>query len=263
MGKVYKAGELAELPRMSTLDLEALGIAILTSAAATAGFPASAARSRDRLEAVVQALSNAIAELVAPKAAVVGPLPHLADRRLDRVLSLIRQWDEAHLYLDEPENGGQVHAQAIHDVFFADGLGYINLPYKRQWAAVKARLAVAEKSGLEAHFAALHGAFFLAALRRLHGVYGDALGITNPMQATDVEAKLAPFAAEVRAELKRYVEKIVASVEPDEPQTIEVMNTLLLPLTSHDSTATSAGPTPLPPTEAEAEPDTAEAPVPA
>lgn len=258
MGKMYKAGDLAELPRASALDLEAIGVAILTSAKATAGFPGLAAKSLARLDAAVQALSAMIAELVTPKKATLGPVPHLADRRLDRVLSLMRQWTEAHLLLDEPENPGQAHAQAIHDVFFADGLGYVNLPYKRQWSSVKARLTVADQQGLSAHFDALHGGFFLDSLRRLHAVYGDALGITDAMVATDVEARLAPLAAEVRTELKRYVEKVVASVEPDEPETVEVMNTLLLPLTTHNPTGTSPAPA-----DAEPESTPAEAPAPA
>ncbi|GMV41594.1 MAG: hypothetical protein AMXMBFR64_33100 [Myxococcales bacterium] len=254
MGKVYKAGELAELPRASALDLEAIGVATLTSAKATAGFPASAAKSLARLEAALSALSAMIAELVTPKKGTLGPVPHLADRRLDRVLSLMRQWTEAHLFLDEPENPGQAHAQAIHDVFFADGLSYVNLPYKRQWSSVKARMTVADQQGLAAHFEALHGGFFLDSLRRLHAVYGDALGITDAMVATDVEARLAPLAAEVRTELKRYVEKVVASVEPDEPETIEVMNTLLLPLTTHNpaGAAAPADAAPEPPAEAPA-----------
>ncbi|OIP44926.1 MAG: hypothetical protein AUK47_00160 [Deltaproteobacteria bacterium CG2_30_63_29] len=46
----------------------------------------------------------------------------------------------------------------------------------RQGSAVRARLAVADELGLDAVFAELNGAFFIASIRRLHKLYGDALG---------------------------------------------------------------------------------------
>lgn len=253
MGKTYVPGQLVELPRTSALDLEALSTAILTEAAAQAAFPPGATRSRDRLEGAVSALSAGIAGVVTPQAAKEGPLAHEVDPRLDKVLSAARSITEAVLAVDEPENTLRPHAKAIHDVFFADGLGYVNFPYKRQWSAVKARLTVADEAGLAARFEALGAPFLLAALRRLHAEYGAALGITDAKQAVDVEAKLAPLADAVREELRRYVEKVVASVEPDEPATAEVAAALLRPLAEHDVTPAKA-PAPQPDREPEPTP---------
>jgi len=61
-------------------------------------------------------------------------------------------------------------------------------------------------------------------------LYGDALGITDTRVTTDVEAKLRPFADATRDEMRVYIEKVGASVEPDEPATAEAMTALLQPL---------------------------------
>jgi len=114
----------------------------------------------------------------------------------------------------------------------------VRAPYQRQWSAVRARLSVADELGLDAVFAQLHGAFFIASIRRLHKLYGDALGITDTRVTVDVEAKLRPFADATRNEMRMYVAKVVASVEPDEPATTEAMTALLQPLA--DCTAKSA-----------------------
>jgi len=71
-------------------------------------------------------------------------------------------------------------------------------------------------------------------------LYGDALGITDTRVTLDVEAKLRPFADATRDEMRVYIEKVVASVEPDEPATADAMTALLQPLA--DFTAKSASP---------------------
>ena len=167
MGKTYSPGSLVALPRTNALDVEALAISLITAASATA-VPGTASKSFERLKTQTTGLSGAIASLVTPKAESTQPLPHVIDPRLDRCLSLTRQWIEAILYLDEPENTLRDLAKSIHDVFFADGLTYINLSYQRQWSAVRARLTVADELGLDAVFAELNGAFFIASIRRLH-----------------------------------------------------------------------------------------------
>jgi len=245
MGKTYSPDSLVALPRTNALDAEALAISLLTAASATP-VPAMAAKSCERLKTKTTALSGAIATLVTPKAESTQPLPHVIDPRLDRCLSLARQWIEAILYLEEPENTLRDLAKSIHDVFFADGLTYINLSYQRQWSAVRARLTVADELGLDAAFAELNGAFFIASIRRLHKLYGDALGITDTRVTLDVEAKLRPFADATRDEMRVYIEKVVASVEPDEPATAEAMTALLQPLadfTAKSGTSPDAQPT--------------------
>ncbi|OIP37821.1 MAG: hypothetical protein AUK47_12975 [Deltaproteobacteria bacterium CG2_30_63_29] len=250
MGKTYSPDSLVALPRTNALDAEALAISLLTAASATP-VPAMAAKSCERLKTKTTALSGAIATLVTPKAESTQPLPHIIDPRLDRCLSLTRQWVEGILYLDEPENTLRDRAKPIHDVFFADGLTYINLSYQRQWSAVRARLAVADELGLDAVFAELNGAFFIASIRRLHKLYGDALGITDTRVTTDVEAKLRPFADATREEMRIYIGKVVASVEPDEPATAEAMTALLQPLA--DFTAKSGSSPDAQPTTADLE----------
>jgi len=239
MGKTYSPGSLVALPRTNALDVEALSVSLVTAASATP-VPPMALKSFERLKTQTTQLSGAIAALVTPKAESTQPLPHVLDPPLDRSLSLARQWLDAILALDEPENTLRDAAKRIYEVFFADGLTYLNFPYLRQWSAIRARLTVADELGLDAAFAELNGTCFIAAIRRLHTLYGDALGITDARVTVDVEAKLRPFADATRNEMRVYIEKVVASVEPDEPATADAMTALLQPLA--DFTAKSASP---------------------
>ncbi|PJB47094.1 MAG: hypothetical protein CO108_04660 [Deltaproteobacteria bacterium CG_4_9_14_3_um_filter_63_12] len=240
MGKTYSPGSLVALPRTNALEAQALAISLVTAALATP-VPSIASRSFERLQTQTTALSGAIAGLVTPKAEPTGPLPHVVDPSLDRSLSYTRQWLEAILALDEPENTLRDAAKRIYDVFFADGLTYLNFPYLRQWSTIHARLTVADELDLDAAFTELNGTCFIASIRRLHKLYGDALGITDARVTVDVEAKLRPFADATRNEMRVYIEKVVASVEPDEPATADAMTALLQPLADFTAKSTARG----------------------
>lgn len=263
MGKTFDPGTLVELPRTSALDVEALGISLITAAKAAPAIPAAAKKSLGRLTVVTGQLSDTIAALLTPKPSHEGPAPHVVDPRLDRALGQLRQWNEGILFLDEPENDRRELARPIHDVFFADGLEYVNFSYKREWSAVKARLTVVDEQGLESNFEQLGGLFFLASIRRLHQQYGTALGITDPSQAVAVEEKLGPYANAVRDEMRRYVEKVVSSVEPDEPETVEMKDLLLKPLAEWDSKPVQSTVVPSPKTAEAPSVDAVLAPLPA
>ncbi len=117
------------------------------------------------------------------------------------------------------------HAQNLLRTLFPDGLGFLRLPYEKQWEEGENRLRTIEQLRLAADLHRLAGAEFLAEVRRTHELYGKVLGLSRgadgpqASQADDApldSATLRELRFAVSRAISQYALKIVALADEDD-----------------------------------------------
>lgn len=130
-------------------------------------------------------------------------------------------------------------ARRLQSAIFTDGLRFIQLPYKLEWAESQVRLDLLDEPGLATDVEAIGGAPFIALVRVKHKAYGDAQGLSKEAPAAldtaDVRSRLDQFSSALRA----YVVKVSATVEDDDDASRALADRLLAPIASWQSSATS------------------------
>lgn len=131
-------------------------------------------------------------------------------------------------------------ATTLRTTVFPTGLSFLTLPYDRQWAESQRRLDHIDAGGLAAEMDALCGPAFLTAVRTAHAQYGIVLGITEAApEPTDVPVSLRePFAA-FRNALTRYVQKLVGTLDDEDPAAVRTVKAAVRPLDDYRATVAS------------------------
>jgi hypothetical protein len=220
----------------------ASGLALATQVIAAAQKEALAAaleptlqRSLTRLTAARDTLQKA-AVAQAPLLREDSEAAVAADRELDS------GWAGLHLMLQGvarfpgfPDR--QRHAEALLNALYPNGLDFTQMGFKVEWAESSIRLKRVEEQRLGTHFTTLGLAEYHTKLLALQAEYGKALGVTDVnAPAAPVPSQLEPLQA-LGVELKDWVVRVVASVEPDRPKSGERARRLLNPIEEWKSRA--------------------------
>jgi hypothetical protein len=228
----YTALSLIPLPRVSATAAVALGAQVLSAAEGqkkNKGFPRELSRPIDVLTEKHAALAEAVSSsVVAPEALEAADLPAL-DRDIDGAWS---GTDDRLAGLAKlPGEPKAIEAAALRARLFPMGLKFLTYDYKREWAESKARLDRIDAENLGPALDRLAGKEFLAAIRRAHTAYGDALGLTaaGPIPIAEESKLRVPLDAFMHA-LRRYVNKVVAAGDDDTKEGAAMMRALLWPL---------------------------------
>jgi hypothetical protein len=229
----YSASNVIQLPRLAANGAVALGEQLLTAAKPhKSALSAPLSKSLGAVRTSHAALRTAVTEQVRPPSETSAEAV-LADRDVDACWSGLYDFLTGLAKLPRAKQAKT--AAAIKAAIFPDGLRFILLPYELQWAEGDARLKRIVKQGLDKKLDALGGKLFLDELKKAQQAYGKALGIKKvkaPAQEPppSVREALDAFAAALR----KYVAKVIASVEDDEPKTQELADALLGPLAAWD-----------------------------
>lgn len=238
--------EIVQLPIMSAADAVALGTALETRARAAPGpLPSSIDSGLGDMCASCRALALAVQARLQDES-TDSQRRVTADRVLDSVWGATESWCRGFLRLPltvqtEPFVES---AQTLADTLFADGLKFTQLRFRVQWFESQNRLDLIDKLGLEQQFEMLGGRIYLYMLREAHREYGDVLGITDrddPVALPSVRDALDRF----RSDLRRYVVRVMAHVEPAQPATRELADDLLAPLNHWKPAPSSASRAPV------------------
>lgn len=234
--------DLVQLPRVGAQAALALGRQVLAAAKAQK-VPTGAAKARTKLTAAHTALQEALVDQFDTSALESPEASEPAIQELDRIL------DNCWAGLDDRLGGltrlpegteGAAEAAALRSRLFPKGLSFLKLPYKIEWSESQTRLQLIEREGLGAQIETLAGKPFLPAVRAAHLRYGQALGMHDPLPgvaaAPSVRAAFDAFLAALRA----YVVKVVASIDEDHPETQEVADALLAPISAWAAAAKRA-----------------------
>jgi hypothetical protein len=192
---------------------------------------------------------DALAGLLGGAAAPAeSPETRKADQLSDTVWGSLHGFLRSHGLLPGEVPTAQ-QARQVLDRLFPDGLMFLKLPYKLEWAEAEAKLGVIAKEQLEPVVRSLGGGPILDQLASAHAAYGKALGITA--------AKVAPESPAIRAgllrlqdALRRYVVRVVATMERDDPTSEAFAARLLAPIEEWEIRKRApAEPAPIPPTD--------------
>jgi hypothetical protein len=253
MTKWKTDNEMVQLPIMSAADAVALGTALETRAReAPRPLPPSIDSALSDLGDSRKALAR-VAQLRLQEDSADTGRRVAADRVLDNVWGGAESWCQGFLRLPlTPQSEPFIEsARILSDKLFADGLKFIQLRFRVQWFESQNRIDIIDELGLERHFEVLGGRIYLDMLREAHKEYGDALGITDRDEPVDLPS-LRDALDVFRSDLRRYVVRVIAYVEPKQPATQELADDLLVPLRQWRAASSSPPRVPVDPPEGEA-----------
>jgi hypothetical protein len=172
-----------------------------------------------------------------------------ADLATDNAWSALQRRLAAHAQLPADRYPDAARASELNALLFTDGLRFLTLPWKTQWAEGDKRLRQIDEQKLAADLDRLAGPAFLAEVRRTHEVYGKALGIAAPLPESPAAPTLGEPLLELRRALKRYALQVVATVDEDSAESIQAAVQALAPIEEARPTRTrTPEPPPLDPT---------------
>lgn len=108
-------------------------------------------------------------------------------------------------------------------------LAFLRGKDRDRWTAGRQKLALVESEGLAELVTVLGGGRILAQLRREHGRYGAALGVTVAREPV-VTRDAGPVMREARAVVSEYALKVCAMVDDETPGSAELAAALLAPI---------------------------------
>lgn len=152
-----------------------------------------------------------------------------ADRRIDGAWRSVEQRLSPWLALDpskQPEG-----ARALYELLFAGGLGFVNEPYRSEWAESDRRIAALREAGHEKRLRRLVDDAFVDELLAAHEQYTRALGIgAAGSKPDDRPLGLDTALNEARSALRKYARQVVAHVDDDDPESVREAQTALAPI---------------------------------
>jgi hypothetical protein len=126
-------------------------------------------------------------------------------------------------------------AEVLQEHLFPEGIGFINLPAKQEWALIESKLKSVEEHKLEPAFQQLGLAPLLAHLRKVHAHFGEVTGTTKPAEQGD-SPKVRAALLDLITSIRHYGSAVVGSVERRKPETAALAESLLEPITSWRAT---------------------------
>jgi len=232
MPRTYDPTDLVVLPRMDAAT--ALSLASALEAAAKEQTKAGVTLS----ESIVDARAEMADDRDALKEALGSapePTPEVrrADRREDAAIGALVGVLGAWARLAGEIEEGDI-AKELGDRLFAEGSAFVNDKVEKEWAIVEAKLQAIDAEGLAAKFDKLGAGPLLAHLRGVHEQYGEAIGTTKPV----VKAESPQVGLNREAllnSIRQYVVAVRGSVRKKKPESAEVAEKLLEPLTDWEA----------------------------
>lgn len=227
----YTAADVIQLPRLTASGAMALGEKILTAAKPhkkemTKGI----AKVLGMVATHHESLKEALRDQVSPAGSSADPKVVERDRTLDACWSGLHTWLTGFTKL--PGVAQAAEAGEIKTALFPDGLKFIQLRYDLEWAESETRVHRIKAQGLDKRIAKLGGQLFLDTLFAAHAEYGRALGMTEVQAVGAVPPSLREAMDQFAETLRKYVAKVIGSVDDDDPASQSLADALLEPLAS-------------------------------
>jgi hypothetical protein len=240
MQRSFSALDLVTVPRSSAGLAIALGTALLTRAQAEPALPPVFVRPLKRLAEEHGALCSAHeAQLDEPAddTAAIGE----ADQQLDSAWGGLQGFLISNTKLSASPAGVErgERARMVLEVIFPDGLRFVNLPYREQWAESKRRLAKLGEPKVAEHVKALGGEPFVEAIEAAQERYGEVLHLTKPKKAPS-QAKVREALDRMLAAVRSYVLRVANYLDENEDDAAAqaLGYALLAPITTWKSSGT-------------------------
>jgi hypothetical protein len=216
----------------------ALGASMLTAARDEPALPPSFAQPIERLAGEYERLrTSCLHELEARMIEPSGSVE--ADRQLDAC------WASTHAFLmccaklgAAPEGAERAaRARAVLGRVFPDGLRFLTLPYRVQWAESLTKLDRLAEPEMVEHMRALGGEPFVRVVEASHERYGAALHVTECRAAVKDRIKRREALEGVLGALRSYALRVASYLDErrDDPEAQRLGHALLGPLATWKS----------------------------
>ncbi|HEU4405489.1 MAG TPA: hypothetical protein VFS43_09385 [Polyangiaceae bacterium] len=228
----FESYDLVQLPRLSAEETLTLIYELETEAEGVEGLSEPVHEALAEVAVSREELSEALVRKRRLAAAEGGGVDPVRARAADR--SLDNCWGALHDLLftwgrleGDPRAG---RARRLRAAIFPDGLGFLNKPFKAQWADSETRLALLAREGYDVEIEGFGGAPFLKAVREAHHEYGEALHVKARHPGPSESVDLREAVAEAHGAVREYALQVAASRRRSKPETGELADRLLGPL---------------------------------
>jgi hypothetical protein len=241
MARSFSANNLVTLPKLDARAALALGAALHTAAKTylvknkLKELPSRIAKANTKLSAATAHLQATVASRLSTSTGD-SARAQAADRALDAVWSALYDWLTGWSKLPRSSQA-KIAAPILADIF-PEGLRFILLAYKLQWAESAARLEKIKKANYDDAIKTLGGEPFLKDLRACHKEYGDALGVTE-VPSEKVTATIREALDTFSMSLRKYALAVTAFAEDEDENesAAPLADALLAPLAEWESTS--------------------------
>jgi hypothetical protein len=141
--------------------------------------------------------------------------PRLVDVMADRAMGRLHGRIDAYAGLPAEAYPLATRAQDILNSLFLRGLEFLKDDYASQWAETKKLLDRIDEENLAADIDKIAGPEFLAEVRRIHKLYGNAIGVTQSREKLPVPSLVQPL-RDVNAAIAVYSVQLLAVVMDEE-----------------------------------------------
>ncbi|MBI5478382.1 MAG: hypothetical protein HY906_05965 [Deltaproteobacteria bacterium] len=169
-----------------------------------------------------------------------------ADRAVDTAWSAFEGWLGGWCRLEDHGSPSAADARRVYDRLFPDGLRFIKMEFKLEWAESRKRLGMMETEGLRPIIEQLGGRRFVDQIAVAQARYGEVLNITTAAPESAPAARVRTFMDAAHAALRDYVSKVVALRDPEVAGSDALADRLLKPLLEWDETRATPGGRPAP-----------------
>lgn len=205
MKRSFSPVDLVAVPRTSTSSAMALGTSMLSAARAEPALPPALVQPLERLANECDRLRTSRQHEI--EARTIEPSRSVeADRELDAC------WASTHAFLmccaklgAAPEGAERAaRAKAVLEWVFPDGLRFLTLPYRQQWAESLTKLDRLAQPEMVEHLRSLGGEPFVRVVEASHERYGAALHVTKCRAAAKARIKRREALEGVLGALRSY-----------------------------------------------------------
>lgn len=204
----------------------ALGTALLSASPKSP--PSHVRKAEKKLSAALNNLKNAWQQSLS---ASKTPDKRPADIRADNAWGALFDRLDAYARLPHDEYPAAHRAAQLLTIVFPDGLAFLTSTYNAQWAEAENRLALISAQQLGPELVSIAGPEFFDELQKSHALYGQALGITQPLKSPEPLNLSSPLRALGKA-IVQYAIQIVAMFDEAE-STQAIVRHALRPIDEH------------------------------
>lgn len=241
MQRSFSPIDLVTVPRSSAASAMALGTALITTARQEPKLPPVFVRPLKRLESECDALRTS-RQLQDDTPEAEAPDVPKADQRLDGTMSGLHDHLVGSTKLGATPEGVErgVRAKAVLTRVFPDGLRFLTLPHREQWAETQKRLDRLAEPEIAEHIEALGAGPFVRDAQVAYVAYGEVLHVTKGKAKAKAPVKVREPLERVLDAVRRYVVQIAAYADDheDDAEAQELCRTLLGPLATWKSSGT-------------------------
>jgi hypothetical protein len=246
MPRTFASLDLVQLPKLDSSSAQTLGTEVLAAAKGKT-LAANVADALDELSGSHRALQTASAQRLPTTSTADPARAKSADAGLDLTWSSLLDFLTAWSKLPDHENA--IIANKLLSQLFPEGLRFVLLAYKLEWAESNTRLLLIKERKLDAELDKLGASPIVKRLRDAHKEYGEALGVTSATKMAVATANLRDVLDEFSGALRHYIVCVAASVRKKDPKSAVLAEALLAPVQNWTSPGGQSSKTPSAPTE--------------